>query len=219
MAEIVLADTSPVIYLARIEGLPWLKEIFGYIAVTSVVRRELLPPADLPEKSAIEAAIVDGTLREIADEWALPIYSGLGEGEDSTIRVAVNLSRRGHYCHVLVDDKQARKVLQALASEKLDFAGTAAVVARAKRLGLVDSVAAELDKLRQAGFRLSDEVARSVLESVDESFEAWLPLAPSKIRLRTGSASPLTPPLHILPSPRHNESPQTATIRGADLIR
>jgi predicted nucleic acid-binding protein len=181
MGEIVLTDTSPVIYLARIERLSWLKEIFGYVAMTSTVRRELLTARDMPGKVAIEAAVRDRTLREIEDEWTAPAFSSLDEGEESTIRVAVNLSRQEHHCHVLVDDKQARQVLQSLKSEKLDFAGTAAVVARAKRLGLTDSAAKELEKLRDVGFRLSGEIARSILDSVGEDPELWPPMTRPRI--------------------------------------
>lgn len=181
MGEVVLTDTSPVIYLARIERLSWLKAIFGYVAMTSTVRSELLPTRNMPGKDAIVNAVRDGTLREIEDEWTVPAFSDLDEGEDSTIRVAVNISRRGHHCHVLIDDKRARQVLQALKSENLDFAGTAAVVARAKRLGLTDSAVSELEKLRDTGFRLSDEIARSILVSVGENPERWPPTDPPRI--------------------------------------
>ena len=181
MGEIVLADTSPIIYLAQIGRISWLRDIFGYVAITSAVRRELLPARDVRGKPAIEEAVRDRILREIEDKWSVPAFSALDEGEDSTIRVAVNLSRRGHHCHVLIDDKQARRALQSLASQNLDFAGTAAVVVRAKRLGLVNSVASELEKLRALGFRLGDDVARSILESVGEGSEVWPPPAKPEI--------------------------------------
>ncbi len=176
MGEIVLTDASPIIYLARIEeGLSWLKEIYGYVAMTPTVRRELFPAREMPGKTAIEKAVRNRILREIEDEWTAPKFGGLDEGEDSTIRVAVNLSRRGDHCHVLIDDRDARRVLQKLSSENLDFAGTAAVVGRAKRLGLTTSAASEFKKLRLLGFRVSDEIVRSILDSVGESSEAWPP--------------------------------------------
>ena len=127
----------------------------------------------MPGKPAIEGAVHDRILREIEDRWSTPAFSTLDGGEASTIRVAVNLSRRGHYCHVLIDDKEARRELQSLASKNLDFAGTAALVVRAKLLGLVDSVASELEKLRALGFRLSDDVALAVLDLVGERPELW----------------------------------------------
>src|SRR5450631_4276415 len=103
MGEIVLTDASPIIYLARIEeGLSWLSEIYGYVGMTPTVRRELLPAGDKPGKTAIEKAVRDRILREIQDEWTAPKFDWLDEGEDSTIRVAVNLCRRGDHCHVLM---------------------------------------------------------------------------------------------------------------------
>jgi predicted nucleic acid-binding protein len=120
MGQIVLADTSPVIYLAQVEGgLSWLKEIYGSVSVTPAVRRELLPAQEAPGKSEIQNAFRQGILREIEMPWSTPAFSKLDEGEESTIRAAVNLSQSGNTCLILIDDKDARQVLQTLRSGTL----------------------------------------------------------------------------------------------------
>ncbi len=145
MGQIVLADASPVIYLAQVEGgLSWLKEIYGSVSVTAVVRSELLPTMAAAGKSEIQSAFRKGILHEIEVPWSIPTFTELDEGEASTIRAAVNLSQSGDTCLILVDDKKARQVLQTLRSSTLQFSGTLAVIARAKERGIIKSAALEL---------------------------------------------------------------------------
>jgi predicted nucleic acid-binding protein len=47
MARLVLTDASPLIGLARIDGLPWLGVLFGVVFMPPEVRREVLPNRDL----------------------------------------------------------------------------------------------------------------------------------------------------------------------------
>lgn len=42
MAAVVIADASPLIALARVEGLGWLRALFGEVLVTTVVVEEVL---------------------------------------------------------------------------------------------------------------------------------------------------------------------------------
>jgi predicted nucleic acid-binding protein len=185
MGQIVIADTSPIIYLARLkDGFSWLTEIYGEVVVTSAVHRELLPAKDAAGKREVKDAFSAGILREIKSPWITPNFPGLDEGEESTLRAAVNLVSEGNSCLVLVDDKDARRVLRTLRSNALQFSGTVALIARLKERGIIKSVAAELEKLRRMGFRISDDVVRLVLESVGENPALW-PL-PEKPRIPRG---------------------------------
>jgi predicted nucleic acid-binding protein len=136
----------------------------------------MLPTRDAPGKHAIEEALRRGVLREVETRWTTPKFAWLDRGEESTIRAAVNLSRLGDRCLVLIDDKDGRQVLRTIGSENLDFAGTAAVVGRAKQLGLIKSAASEFEKLRRLGFRIDDEVVRAILHDVGENLEPWPPV-------------------------------------------
>ncbi len=53
MARIVLTDASPLIGLARIDGLLWLGELFGVVWMPPEVRREVLPNRGLRDEAAI----------------------------------------------------------------------------------------------------------------------------------------------------------------------
>ena len=51
MAAVVIADTSPLIALARVDGLGWLQERFSEVLVPDVVQGNtagLLDTADIP---------------------------------------------------------------------------------------------------------------------------------------------------------------------------
>jgi hypothetical protein len=176
MGRIVLTDASPIIYLAQLEhGLSWLEEIYREVAVTPVVRRELLPKKEAAGKSGIEEAFRRGVLREIEMKWTTPKFARLDDGEESTIRAAINLLRAGNSCLILIDDKEARQVLQTLRPDALEVSGTVAVIGRAKERGIIKSAALELEKLRRLGFRVSDDIVRAILHGVGESSERWPP--------------------------------------------
>jgi predicted nucleic acid-binding protein len=172
MGQIVLTDATPIVYLAQVEeGLSWLREIFGSVAMTSTVKSEVLPNTDVPGKIAIQRALENGILREIEEPSSTPKFPQLDPAEESTICAGINLSRLGNSCLILIDEKDGREILKAVSSETLTVSGTVAVVGRAKQLDLIRSAAPVFEKLRQLGFRVSDEIVRSVLDSVGESVE------------------------------------------------
>jgi predicted nucleic acid-binding protein len=185
MGEIILADASPIIYLAQLEnGLSWLKEVYGPVGVTPVVRDELLPAKQVAGKRAIEEAFRLGILYLIETPWTTPQFAELDPGEASTLRAVVNLVHEGNACLILIDDKNGREVLETLHLNLLEVSGTAAFVGRLKRKGMIKSAAAELSKLRDLGFRLSDEIIRQVVDSAGEGSTIELP--PTKAQIPRG---------------------------------
>ncbi len=162
MAGIVLTDASPVIVLARIDGMSWLKALFGQVQVPLPVSREVLTANDKADERMIRDAIERKALKVLKRDWKIPRFPHLGEGEAGCIRAALH-SRKP--CLILMDDKAGR----ATAVEHgLRVAGTAAVIAMAKRRGLISSAAAVFERLLQTDFRLSAEVIRAALESAGE---------------------------------------------------
>ncbi len=162
MAGIVLTDASPVIVLARIDGLGWLKSIFGQVHVPVPVRKEVLTGRDKAGEPMILDAINRNMLIVLRRDWKAPQFPDLGEGEAGCIRAAVNLRKP---CLILMDDRAGR----ATAIERgFKVAGTAAIIALAKRKKLIPSAAAVFERLLQMDFRLSAEVIRAVLEEVGE---------------------------------------------------
>ncbi len=93
MARLVIADASPLIGLAKIGGLVWLKQLFGEVWIPQQVLDEVLPGQGFPEESIIQAAFIDAWLR-VPDSIPLtPALPDLDEGESACIRFALGQDR------------------------------------------------------------------------------------------------------------------------------
>ncbi len=180
MAKIVLSDATPLIYLVQItDGLSILDRLNGQITITSVVEDELLPGKKVPGEREIKQSISAGIIRVIKDEWPEPVFPWLDEGEESTIRAAVNLANAGDQCLVLMDEKDGRAALREFVSAAITLTGTAASVGRARELGLIQSASAVFREHQEKGFYISGDIVRAVLRNIGEAVEA-LPLAKGK---------------------------------------
>ena len=162
MARIVLIDASPLIVLSRINGLHWIKVIFGPVHLPLAVRKEVITGKDKEGEPVIRAAIDSKLLVVLRRDWKLPQFPFLGEGEAACIRAAVNLRQP---TLLLMDDKAGRTTAVEFG---LKVAGTAAVIAMAKRKNLIPSATDVFERLLQTGFRLSAEVIRTALEAAGE---------------------------------------------------
>jgi predicted nucleic acid-binding protein len=162
IVPIVLSDASPLIVLSRIGGLQWLNAIFGPVHLPPAVRNEVLTGKDHVGEPLIRAAITDKSLFVLRRDWKLPQFPFLGEGEAACIRAAVNLRQPSL---LLMDDSAGRTTAM---EQGFKVAGTAAVIAMAKRKKLIPSAAAVFEQLLQMDFRLSAEVIRAALVAAGE---------------------------------------------------
>jgi predicted nucleic acid-binding protein len=169
VAQIVLSDATALIYLAQIpEGLSILERLFGQVTITAIVKDEVLPQECAPGEPEIAEAIGRGLIAVIDDRWSEPTFPWLDEGEASTLRAAVNLANSGNQCLIIIDDKQGRSAAAELGSADIAVSATAAIIGRAREMGLIASAAAVFQQLREKGFRISDEIIREVLENIGE---------------------------------------------------
>lgn len=161
MAQVVIADASPIIILSQIGGLDWIAPLFGKVWLTKIVREELLPGGK-PGEQAILAAIDSGVLAVLDQDWPKPLFPELDEGEASTIRAALNLQEK---CLLLMDERLGRKVAQ---ENGLAIAGVVGLIGIAKMRGLIPSASAVFERLLQTDFRISPNFIRGVLRQVGE---------------------------------------------------
>jgi predicted nucleic acid-binding protein len=170
VARFVLSDAAPLICLAQVDGLRWLRTLFGHVHITQEVRDEVLTGVGKPGEDDLLRAIERRLLRVHAEwDWTDPQFPNLGKGEASCIRTAVNLIKQRHDCLLLIDDLEARRIASSLT---LTVTGTAAVVGVAKRTGLIASAGTVFEELRRNGFRISEAVKQAILESVGEEVGA-----------------------------------------------
>jgi predicted nucleic acid-binding protein len=160
MARLVLTDASPLIGLARVDGLHWLGALFGKVSMPAEVRREVLPHRGLTDESAILAAQAAGWLTEIGPTPDGLVPPDLDEGEAACIRIALASPMP---CLLLMDDRAGR----ATATEHgLPLAGTAAIIGMAKTRGLIASAREVFARLHGSDFRISVQVIETVLRRV-----------------------------------------------------
>ena len=160
--KIVLADASPLIALARVGGLPWLRRLYRTIPITKAVRGEATGARELPGAVAISAALKQGWIRVLRQEWSEPPLLQLDTGEASTLRAAIAL---GAGDLVLLDDLQARREAQRLG---IAMIGTAGIVVEARRAGLIPGARPVFARLAEEGFHLGDDLLQAVLAELGE---------------------------------------------------
>lgn len=158
--KVVLADASPLIALARVGGLPWLRKLYKTISITKEVRGEATGARELP--GAIAAAIKPGWIRVLRQEWSEPSLPLLDTGEASTLRAAIAL---GPGTLVLLDDLQARREAQRLG---IAMTGTAGIIVAARQAGLIPAAGPVLVRLADEGFRLGDDLLQAILAGLGE---------------------------------------------------
>lgn len=163
MAGRVLSDASPLIGLARIDGLPWLRELFGVVWVPQEVHREVLPNHELPDAQTLHAAFERGDLQVCSATPDTPVLPELDEGEAACIRMALASTEPAL---LLMDERAGR----AIATEHgLRVAGTAAIIGMARQRGLIPSAKTVFARLHASDFRISAAVIATVLKRVGEA--------------------------------------------------
>ena len=103
MAAVVIADASPLIALARINGVPWLAALFGGVLVPEVVLAEVLTGRFPDSEAPIAAAIQTGWLQLATTVPPQPALPDLDEGEAASIRLAL---ARGPQALLLIDERR-----------------------------------------------------------------------------------------------------------------
>ena len=165
MARCVISDASPLIGLATVDGLGWLKPLFGEVFVPPTVLNEVLPGVGARGELEIAAAIKHKHLRR----WTRAIppsstaFADLDAGETDCIRIALALGAGNAL--ILMDECAGRAVTAGLG---IALAGTAAVIGLAKKHGLIDSAKARFERLHNSDFRISAAVIQAVLREVGE---------------------------------------------------
>lgn len=159
--ERVVINASPLIILFRghIESL--LPGLFNEICIPEAVWSEVAGGGHEDESVL---GLTNAKWAKKVEVTGIPTSIalwGLGIGESEVLSFAMeNPGFRG-----MVDDKAARRCAKTLGIQTL---GTGGMLILAKRRGLIESVAAELDNLRRAGLWMSDELVDLFLEEAGE---------------------------------------------------
>lgn len=160
---IIVSNTTPLIGLASIQRFELLKHLFGELYIAQAVYGE----------AVVAGREVGGAKREVStaswiktvrvkDRLAVEVLlDELDLGEAETIVLARELGADW----VLMDEKKGRRKLTQMGLKKI---GTAGILLKAKRVGLLPAVRPELEQLRQRGFSISQPVINAVLRQANE---------------------------------------------------
>lgn len=162
MAGLVLTDASPLIGLARVDGLGWLEALFGTVHVPIEVFAEVVGQGFAADEILVETAVKRGWLTILTPTPHTPPLPDLDEGEAACIRLAL---ARKQPCLLLMDDRAGREIAK---ERGLPVAGTAAIIGMAKVKGLIPSAFDVFERLHDSDFRLSAPVIATILRRVGE---------------------------------------------------
>ena len=152
MYSLVIADTSCLILLEKINRLHLLKDFFGDIYITEDVKIEYGEP--LP--AWIKIKKIESKITQRALELRLD------QGEASAI--ALGLENTNSL--LLLDEKKGRRIALELG---LKLIGTLGIIIRAKESGKINSISKEIEKLQAVNYRISDSLVRKVIEKYDSA--------------------------------------------------
>ncbi|MBI2220139.1 MAG: DUF3368 domain-containing protein [Acidobacteria bacterium] len=158
---LVVADSSPLIYLSRVGALHLLSALFDEVVVPRAVWHEAVERR--PSAPGIDALHQVRWLR-VLDDPSLELDLGLDPGETAAILLAESLRAD----LLLIDERVGRKVAQA---RGLAVRGTLGVLVQARQLALLPALKPVLDALVAAGFRIAPALIREALAHVGEGAE------------------------------------------------
>jgi predicted nucleic acid-binding protein len=148
----VIADTSCLIALSKIEGIELLKELYQEVYITEEIAFEF--GETLPEWIRIES------VKNKKYQQLLDLYLDLGEAS------AIALALEKVEVLLILDDLKGRKE-----AEKLGFriTGTLGILFKAKKEGLITELKPYIEKLKAVGFRLSSKIEEEILRKSNEN--------------------------------------------------
>ena len=161
--RLVAADANPLIGLAAAGAFDLLRQLFGTVTVTAVVRDEVAAGGGMPGAAELAEAVRAGWIEVVDTEADTTLFGDLDAGEASTLTLA---SEHAGPCLVVMDEALGRWHANA---RGLAVTGLAGVLIAARRAGIVDGVRPYLDRLEKSDFRLSDAVIQAVLDDDGET--------------------------------------------------
>ncbi len=159
--RLLVADSGPLIALAGISHLHLLPQLYSRIAAPLAVVAEIRAGEHLsPGHRLLDDTPWLEYMESPQPPDSLSIVLGRGEAE------AITLARLHADSLLLLDDHQARRAAEALG---LPITGTAGILVRAKKEGMVETVGPLLHKMREQGYFLSDAVIQYACRQVKEA--------------------------------------------------
>lgn len=158
----VVADSGPLIALARLDLLRLLRTHFDEVLVPDAVFAECTVHPHRPGAQAIRAARESGLFACVAvagvDQFASDHL--LDGGEAAALVLAQERA-----CPALVDERKGRRVARQLG---IPIVGTVGVLLAARHAGNIDALAPLFNALAAYGYRIPADLVREALRRAGE---------------------------------------------------
>ncbi len=162
-AAFLVADSGPLIALARLDLLDLPAHYFESVLVTSTVWEEVTCKPDVDETPRLSAAAEAKLIRVAADPETIPatlLRTTIDTGERGAIALALELDAT-----LLMDDRRARRVAIELGRPVV---GTLALLFRAREEGIVPALRPLTERLRATGYYMPNDLVADILASLGE---------------------------------------------------
>ena len=151
MPEAVIADTSSLIALEKINLLPILCKIYSEVIIPESVINEF-------GNITLPCLLIKKVERSLSKLLIIDLNLGQGEAEVITLANQTGLK-------VIIDDSKARRIAENMG---LKITGTIGVLIKAEKLGLIESAYDKAKELKEKGFYVSDELLGDISRFKDK---------------------------------------------------
>jgi len=158
--ELLIADTSPLLALARVDGLSLLPQLLSRVLVTDSVWQECIAKPERDDARRISEEAQQAIMERVRDPEIRSALAGLDRGEQTALELALQT-----HATVLLDERRGRAVTKA---HGLKYIGALGVLLLAKRQRLIPQIRPLLTHLMAGGYYLSDQTIARALELANE---------------------------------------------------
>ncbi len=166
----ILSNSSPLMYLSKLNKLNLLKELFKEITIPKEVYEEVVIKGKEEryfDFIAIEAGIKEGWIK-IKEEKIEKDIEDLILELDLGERALINLAKKLKPSLLIIDDASARTIAESLG---FNVKGTLYILLKVYKKGIIKQkeIKELIKRLIILGFRLSQEIYIEFLEEIEKS--------------------------------------------------
>jgi predicted nucleic acid-binding protein len=154
----MISNSSPLIFLAKIDQLSLLKRLFGIVSVPSVVKEEVLNE-EKPGFVAVNDAIEKGWIKVVNPNKIINVK--LGKGESAAISLAKELND-----DLIIDDALGVRVARSLGIEAIRTTSVILTAVKKKIIGKKDAIKL-INRLLEEGYYIAPRFYAILLERLN----------------------------------------------------
>jgi len=158
---VLIVDSGPLIALSLVNEVEILNQLYSNVLVPQAVMDEIAGQGVYRQASDIfvRASWIETVKVTPSSHNLFAVFLGKGEVE------VMQLGLKNTDALLLIDDYRARRAAEAL---HLKTTGTAGVLVRAKKMGLIDKVVPLLHTMRDGGYYIDDKIIEIVRQRASE---------------------------------------------------